>query len=224
MRKTLTVVLYLCFIISNLLAQTRGSNALNRYSNQDHDSFRHYLASKIAFDPLLFSNPGILLSGLVLDSNGNIENVFCLNSIHPKVDNQVLDIIEGSAGSWKSTSNSEKKDIIIVPINFYLKGVEHKLDTNDFKLPISEELMVTAIMGGEPADVMSYTSTKKLEKKCEKFIEKSKYNEASEILIELTKREPLNKDYYEALFDCQKALGNVEAATQIKTFISSYFQ
>ena len=119
---------------------------IDRYQNTEYKTFRHYLAGNLLFQIEAFENPGILLPGLTLDSIGNIVQVFSLNSLHPSIDNSVLDLFELTEGNWlPELKPNSSQDIIIVPIRFHYEGVESRLDTNNIGYQIYDEIVVTAI-------------------------------------------------------------------------------
>jgi hypothetical protein len=202
------------------------TSPLARFHHPDYESFREYIQRNAFFLPEAFDNTGVLLAGIVLDINGNINQVFSFNSLYPTIDNSILTLFETTKGLWKAIADSttnKKSQIIIVPIVFSLKGTEYKIDTSNFKLPVQDEIELTALIAGQQASSIDYQKTESLLKKYDKLMSKGDYSDAYDIMIELLKREPFNTDFYSRLIKLASLQGDNEGACQNLKFIQTYF-
>jgi hypothetical protein len=225
MNQKLITLIIGCTLVFNLNAQIPDIqtkyNPLNRYTDEENNSFREYLSKYIPFNLEVINDPGILLPGLILDSKGDIVNVFCLNSLNSFIDSKVLKLFELSAGHWQpkdENSGSKTNDIIIIPIVYFLAGSDYSIDRDNFKLPVYDEVLINTSLDSDPKH-----STTSIKNKYEKLISKEKYDEAYPILIYLLRRNPLSCKYWCDLVKLEYHLGNEEAACLNLKFIQSNF-
>ncbi len=211
-------------LLSVITLNAQDTTGLGRYESSRYSSFREYLAKNLRFDAVAFQNTGILMSGLVLSPEGKIVTVFSLNSLSPEIDKQVLDLFQASGNDWKPSPGAKKNEIIIVPVEFYLAGVENKIDTTNFKLPVYPRVMVTASLGGGPMDAGHYTATSKLLQRFRRYMSASKFDKAYPLIIELLKREPLNTEYYVEFMKLEKLRDDRDAVCQTSKFLHTYFR
>ena len=217
-----SILLIVLFLSKGILfSQDFEINLLERFNDEKYDHFYKYLVDNLDFPEDGFHNQGVLLPGMVLDSGGEIKELFCLNSLHPSIDNHVLDLFELTAGSWNSTNDSLQSIIFIVPIVFTLGKLEYKVHSENFKIPVIGEITIIASGYGVP---VRYIKTSKLLKQYEKLFSLGNILEANQIMIDLLKREPLNIEYYSKYIKTNQLIGNQEIVDQSKIFIKSYFK
>lgn len=250
------IIISIVFWIIHLIAFTQSNidsneyNPIDRFNSNEYGSFREYIAKNAIFPQDAMDNTGVLLAGIVLEDNGEINNVFTLNSLTPSIDNYILDLFEITSGYWDPKPDSiisKNKDIIIVPIVYILNQTEYKLHVDNFKLKIQEEILVTMIAVARGTNskmrVSSYNTpdfnindaqvtkvssngnktTKILLKAFEKRFAKKDYETSYQIILELLRREPLNIDYFTKLIRLETLLQNYDNACANLKFIESYF-
>ncbi|WP_372774893.1 hypothetical protein [Mangrovibacterium sp.] len=199
---------------------------LNRFHHEEYGSFREYIARNVYFPPEAFENTGVLLAGMVLDTDGGVKQVFSFNSLAPSIDNNVLSLFESTKGYWKALDDSmatKKSEIVIVPVVFCMKGGEYNIDSSNFKLQIQDEVVVTVFIESQLATATNYQKSEVVLNKYDKLMSKERYPEAYEIMVELLRREPLNTDYYSRLIMLSSVLGDNESACQNLKFVKTYF-
>lgn len=231
-RKSSLILLILITVSLSVISQDTlikdNLSGINRYINPDYKSLRDYIAmnSKFTLD-IDKVHTGVLLTGIIIDQHGDIQRIFTLNSLDPKLDNYILNLLEATDGTWIPLSdslNAKTTEIIIVPIVHYLKNTEYNIDKANFKLPIEKEILVTALaLDGSQFSETNYQKTQTLFKEYEKLRSKGKYEKAYPIIIQLLKREPLSTKYYSELIRLDILLGNDESACQNLKFVKAYF-
>ncbi len=179
----------------------------------------------LQFPKAAFNNPGILLTGMILDNKGNINRVFTFNSLDTTIDNMVLNLLESTQGHWAAIENSEKKnEIIVIPFIFTLKNTEEKLNRNNFKKRMLEEVIVSARdRDNQQMNAIGYHSTKNVMKKLNRLMNSEKYQEAYPYVVQLLQREPLNSDFYAKLIILEDKLKNQNKACQNLKFVQANF-
>ena len=227
--KELTIILLVLFMLQiDCYSQSKEKNsgyAMERFQHAEYESFRQYVQRNLTLPSDAVSNraEGVLLAGLQLDKNGKIENVFTLNSVYPSINNNVVDVFAFSEGHWNPISDSgsyRKNNIIIVPIVVTYGKLEYKLDRDNFKLPVADEVTITALGISKG----NYKETRKLLGKYYRLANREKQSRAYKIINKLLKREPLNLDYYEALVKLEFKLGKIESASKNLKLIKTYFR
>ena len=227
--RELTIILLVLFTFQvDCYSQSKEKNsgsATERFQHPDYKSFRQYAQQNLFLPPDAVSNgaEGVLLAGLQLNKNGEIKNVFTLNSVYPSINNHVVNVFAASEGHWNPISDSgsyRKNNIIIVPIVVTYGKLEYKLDRDNFKLPMADKLTITAL----GISKTNYKQTSKLLGKYYRLINRQRHSKAYKIINKLIKREPLNLNYYEALVKLEFKLGKIESACKNLKFIKTYFR
>lgn len=188
-------------------------------------SFRAYMRERIILNSELIHNDnnGVLLTGMKLSAEGNILDVFTLNSINPEIDSIILDIIETSEEFWTPIPGSVeiRNDILLIlPIIFIprIDYSEYHVDRNNFRLKLLDELFVASIGYSIPA----IRKTSFILKKVNSYTSREKYEKASPLIDELIRRDPLNTDYYIIKIKNDKMSGNTASACANLKFVNYY--
>jgi hypothetical protein len=227
-KKFLLLIFFILILVIAYSQETStkiSSNPLDRFNNKDYNTFREYIQRNAFFPPEAFNCTGVLLAGFTLSPKGEIKNVFALNSLSSNIDNQILDLIESTAGFWNPLPENEqvnKSSVIIFPIVYCLKNTEYNINANNFKIMLQDKIVLTAMMGSEQMTASGYTTTDKLTKSLNELITKGKYDKANKVIVELLKREPLNTEYYGKLIEIETKLGDSDNACKNFKFVKAY--
>lgn len=225
------LLVFLSFFLQNAFSQgtiTRESNnQIDRFNHKDYDSFIEYIQRNAFFPSEAFNCTGVLLAGFTLSPKGEIKNVFTLNSLSATIDNQILDIIESTAGFWDPLPDNEladKNSILIFPIVYCLKNTEYDINEDNLKMILQDKIVLTAVMGQEQMSADNYITTEQLNKSLNELLTKGKYEKANKLIGELIRREPLNTEYYIKLIEIDSKLGNTDNACKNYKFVKTYLK
>ena len=225
MKRKFVLLVILTLTLSKVFSQELHSEELKRFYHKDYNSFSDYLQRNVYFPPEAFNCTGVLLAGLTLSPQGDIVNVFSLNSLTSAIDDQILDLFESTSEYWKAKPIGEqsiKNSIVVIPIIFRLKNTEPVINEDNIKLKLEEPIEFTAMAGQEQMSASGYIKTEKLFKTVNKLVLKGKYERAEEIVNELLRRDPLNTEYYSKLIEIEIKIGNTEDACKNIQFVKTY--
>jgi hypothetical protein len=227
-RKTV-LLLFLSLILAKVFSQESGDEKsniqLDRFNHQEYKTFRDFVQRNAFFPPEAFNRTGVLLAGFTLSPNGEIVNVFALNSLSSTIDNQILDLIESSSGFWRPIQEKEqsnKNSMIIIPFVFCLKNTEYDIKVDNLKIKLMDKIVLTSMMGQEQMSASGYIKTDKLKNSLDELILKGKYEKANEIIGELLRRDPLNTAYYSKFIEVEGKLGHIDNACKNLKFVKAY--
>lgn len=219
--KTKTFLIIGIVLIGSICkAQNIEQEVLERYNNQQYDHLYKYLANTVIYPREAMDVQGVLLPGIVLDSSGEIMQVFCLNSVHPAVDEHVLKVLKNTDGSWKPLDEISEPIVFIISFVFTRGNLDYTIHKEHFSLPIMGPITVKLYGADDSKEVRA----NRLLSTYDRYSRRGEYDLAKEVIVTLLKREPLNIDYLQKLTEVELRLGNNESSQQVKNFIKKYFR
>jgi hypothetical protein len=203
----------------------QNNSSIARFKYKGYNSLGEYIKRNADFSLDAANNTGVIIAAIVIDNKGQIVNVFNLNSLVPSVDNNIITTLKNTTTHWKPLDDSVEYslDTIAIPIVFKFMDTEYKIDRKNCKLAVEKEVEVLKYINGQPVLYNSgYITTKALLKKYDKAFSESKFDEATDILKSLLKREPLNSDYYAKLLSLNIKQGRKFAACNNLKYMRNY--
>ena len=226
----LRLFLFLLLVVIQIACYSQSNDKLkntasSRFQYKGYKSLQDYIRRNTVFLEEAARNTGVMIAGILVDKNGNVSKVFTFNSLETSVDKSILDLLEKTEGHWKQVEDTikyNKIDTIIVPIVFRFIGTEYKIDRANCKLIVQKEVEIIKLINGQPVSIINYESTKSLIKKYDNAFAKGNYDEASDILKDLVKREPLNSDFYSKLILVNVRQGRKFGACNYLKYMQNY--
>ena len=194
-------------------------------------SFREFVQKRLNYTADAFQERiyGILLAGIDILPNGEVNQVYLLNSLYPSIDNMVLDVLESTAGCWKPLPDTLQGTMqhFTLPIVMKFEGMELGLSSEYTPAHILDEVGLTlfGIARGSGAHTVSLLeSVEKVVKKAEKQLEKRQYDKVLDYANELLKRDPVNPHYYLLRIQAYMGMGKLTPACQDARFVSAFLR
>ncbi|XOV91073.1 MAG: hypothetical protein ACFHWX_12770 [Bacteroidota bacterium] len=144
-------------------------------------------------------------------ANGEIRNAQIINSLNEALDQEILRVLELTAGNWVSDDSTYE---FRLPISFNSGGKDFYVDPapNNYM-----EGIVLSTFGYS----YSFPSDQKLIEKLNKNVEQEKYQEAEDYVNELIRRNPFNAQIRDIRIFCYNKLRKFDLACQDIEFLQN---
>jgi hypothetical protein len=198
------IITLLFFYSYNSVSQTVSK--IDQRFKEGELGIRKYLAENIKYPPysLEKNSIGLSISRISITPEGEIENIQIINSIDNAIDKEIIRVLKASKKLWIKCDTSSHNQSFYIQIAFdiiqKLVFIPKRIETSYNFFKIKNDLFIpfivcNAFKSGKFPLVMSDDS---LAVTTDRLIKEGKYKDALEITNQLIKRNPFNKEMYQA--------------------------
>ena len=167
---------------------------------------------------------GLSIARISLSASGTITDVRIINPIDKYIDQEVIRVIKISEKKWKAVKESDSAQVLYIQIAFTFYGITpHYCDskTSIYESLFLQPVVITCfqIIQRKENEILDDTT---LTDSCNRLLNIGKYSDALQVLNELIKRDPFNKELYKVRIVVNSKLGKNDLVIKDNNLVNNY--